>query len=410
MARPRLLLLSQWFDPEPTFKGLAFAKALEARGFEVEVVTGFPNYPGGRLYDGYEIRWRHREILEGIPVTRVALYPSHDRSALRRIANYVSFGLSSAIELLTVRRPDIIYAYHPPLTTGAAALVARYVRGIPVVYDIQDLWPDALRASGLLPHRRLLAFAGLVSNWIHMRMDRLVVLSEGLRRVLVERGVPAERIEVIHNWCDETMIRRIPDGAPPWPDDGRFRVLYAGSMGPAQALDAVLDAAILLHSRGARVSFVLLGAGIDSERLRKRVVTEEISNVEFRDRVPMTDVGRYLQAAQALLVHLRADPIYDTAIPSKTQAYMALGRPLLMAVRGDTATLTRAAGCAEEAVPQDPRSIADAAERLATLSADALAAKGERGRAYYDTHLSFRSGVDRFATLFTRILAADDGR
>lgn len=115
----RILFVTQWFDPEPTFKGLLFAKALAEAGFEVEVVTGFPNYPGGKLYPGYKLQFRRKEVIDGITVTRVWLYPSHDRSVVGRAANYLSFFASVALYgIFSARRADVIYAYHPPLTTG----------------------------------------------------------------------------------------------------------------------------------------------------------------------------------------------------------------------------------------------------------------------------------------------------
>ena len=118
----KVLLLTQWFDPEPTFKGLVFARELVRQGFEVEVVTGFPNYPGGKLYPGYKVRWLQRELIDGVRITRVPLYPSHDQSALGRILNYLSFATSATIySIFGAKRPDVIYAYHPPLTTGIAA-------------------------------------------------------------------------------------------------------------------------------------------------------------------------------------------------------------------------------------------------------------------------------------------------
>ena len=121
------------------------------RGHEVEVLTGFPNYPGGKLYPGYRVRPWQREIIDGVTVNRVALYPSHDRSAVRRMANYASFALSAAVlGPFLVKKPDVIYVYHPPATVGLPAMVLRALRGCPVVYDVQDLWPDTVVATGMM--------------------------------------------------------------------------------------------------------------------------------------------------------------------------------------------------------------------------------------------------------------------
>lgn len=135
-------MLTQWFDPEPTFKGLAFAKELVRRGHAVEVLTGFPNYPGGELYDGYKIRFFQREVMDGIPVIRVPLYPSHDGAAFKRIANYVSFALSSALlGALLVKPADVMYVYHPPATVGLAAAAISMLRGslLSMIFRISGL-------------------------------------------------------------------------------------------------------------------------------------------------------------------------------------------------------------------------------------------------------------------------------
>ena len=128
----RILILTQWFDPEPTFKGLLFARELAARGHEVEVLTGFPNYPDGKVYPGYGIRPWVREKIDGINVLRVALYPSHNKSGLNRVFNYLSFAFSAAvIGSALIRKPDVMYVYHPPITVGFAAIVIGFLRRTP---------------------------------------------------------------------------------------------------------------------------------------------------------------------------------------------------------------------------------------------------------------------------------------
>ena len=128
----KILILSQWFEPEPTFKGLLFARELAARGHDVEVLTGFPNYPGGCVYPGYRIRPWVREQIDGISILRVALYPSHGKSAFGRVLNYVSFAISSAlIGTVLVKKPDVVYVYHPPATIGFAATVIGILRRVP---------------------------------------------------------------------------------------------------------------------------------------------------------------------------------------------------------------------------------------------------------------------------------------
>lgn len=404
----RVLLLTQWFEPEPTFKGMDFARELIRQGFDVEVVTGFPNYPGGKIYPGYSLKWLQRELIDGVQVTRVPLYPSHDQGAVGRVLNYVSFAASSLFYgLFAAKRPDVIYAYHPPLTVGITAVLIRLFRRVPVVYDIQDMWPDTLRATGMFSNEKALNVVSRVCDWVYRRADQLVVLSPGFKRLLIERGVPADKIEVIYNWCAEDSLAA-PQGVVPaaFFDQDKFRILFAGNMGKAQALDAVLRAAELLQQQAPDLTFVFLGGGVEVERLQKLAADESILNVTFLPPVPMTEVGHYLNAADALLVHLKKDPLFTITIPSKTQAYMAVGKPILMAVDGDAANLVRDSGCGQIAESENPQAIADAALSLMQASSDERNAMAINSRSFYQEKLALSVGAGRFGQIFKKLVRA----
>jgi colanic acid biosynthesis glycosyl transferase WcaI len=401
----RVLLLTQWFDPEPTFKGMAFARELVRQGFDVEVVTGFPNYPGGRIYPGYRMKLVQRELVEGVQVTRVPLFASHDQSARKRILNYLTFSISALVYgLFVARRADVIYAYHPPLTVGVTATLIRLFRRIPVVYDVQDMWPDTLRATGMVSSERALGLVSRVCAWVYRRVDRIAVQSPGFKRLLLERGVPPAKVEVIFNWADEQSLK-FPQGQlpPAFPGADRFSVVFAGNIGKAQALDSLIEAAAILHGRGSRVTFVLLGSGVEVDGLRAEAAKRELANVVFLPRVPMQEVGIILNAADALLVHLRNDPLFRFTVPSKTQAYMAVGKPLLMAVQGDAADLVRESGAGIVVESENPEALAQAAEALAALPPAALAAHGRKGQSFYREQLSLRVGVAKFGAIFMNL-------
>lgn len=405
MKKPRVLLLTQWFDPEPTFKGLVFARELVRQGFEVEVLTGFPNYPGGKLYPGYRIQWLQREVIDGVQVTRVPLYPNHDQSAIKRVLNYASFAASATIYgVLMARRASVIYAYHPPLTVGMAAALIKLFRRIPVVYDIQDMWPDTLRATGMISNPKALQMVAHVCCWVYLRMSHIVVLSPGFKRLLLERGVPESKLSVIYNWADEASLAApVGQVSAEFPAAEQFRILFAGNIGKAQALDTVLNAAALLQQRGSRVCWVMLGGGVEVKRLKAEATQRQLSNVVFLPAVPMAEVGAYLQAADALLVHLRKDPLFEITIPSKTQAYMAVGKPLLMAVDGDAADLVRQSGGGVVAESENAQALANAADRLAAMSSEDLATMGYQAQRFYREHLGLVQGVHKFGEIFRRI-------
>jgi len=400
----KILLLTQWFDPEPCFKGLAFARQLARRGDTVEILTGFPNYPDGKVYPGYRIRPWQVEWMEGFRVCRVALYPSHDRSALRRSLNYVSFALASALlGPFLVHRPDVIYVYHPPGTIGFPALLLRRWFSAPVVYDVQDLWPDTIAATGMVSHPLLLSWLDRFCRFVYRHADRLVVLSPGFRRALIGRGVPENRIQVIYNWAPDEALETSAEPVSSYRSADEFRVVFAGTMGFAQALDAVLEAAARCAVTVPRARFVFVGGGVDRSRLEREAQRRHLDNVEFIPRQPPSAMRAIFDQADALLVHLKDDPLFAVTIPGKTQAYLASGRPLIMAVRGDAARLVERANAGVLAEPENPASITAAVEKLASLSPEDRERMGDAGRSFYRRELAIDVAVDQFRDLFFRL-------
>jgi len=401
--RPRIIYLTQLFDPEPTFKGHDFVTGLQDCGLTIDVITGFPNYPGGKVYNGYNIRPISRESVSGTKITRLAMYPSHDRSAMMRAVTYFSFMLTSFIYLLfAARRYDLIYASYPSLTAGLSAIAAKAIHRTPVILDIQDIWPDSIGASGMIRSRLLLGMVNVAISLVYSRCDHIQVQSPGFKNQLIERGVPADKITIVYNWADETPA--VDDHNPPKgldPNDG-FRVLFAGNIGVAQQLDAVLDAAALLQSEHPDCVFYFMGDGVDKDRLAERARVLSLSNVRFLPRVQLQEVQRFLAAADALLVHLADEPLYRVTIPSKTQAYLYAGRPILMGVAGDAANLVREADAGYVFAPGDSEALA---EKVRWLIADGPARRDEIGhnaQQFYIETLRRSKGIDATVDLINR--------
>lgn len=401
----KILLLTQWFDPEPTFKGLAFAKELKRQGHEVQVLTGFPNYPGGKIYDGYKLRLYQREEIEGISILRVALYPNHDSSALKRILNYISFAFMAMLfGIFATKKADVIYAYHPPLTVGVAAAFIKLFRRTPIVYDIQDMWPDTLKATGMLNNNKILNIIGLVCKLVYRFVDHIVVLCPGFKKLLIERNVPKEKISVIYNWCDEQGLTQAEPAKLEYRQfmQNKFNIVFAGNMGKAQALDIILEVAKNLQDF-PDIQFIFVGGGTETDRLKKRSINEGIPNAIFIPRMPMAEVGGVLELSNLLLVHLKKDPLFEITVPSKTQAYMAMGKPILMAVAGDAAELVQKAQCGCIAISEDAASIQQAILEIYQLPASEQQKMGVNARNFYIQELSLESGVKQFVSIFEKV-------
>ena len=398
----RILFLTQWFNPEPQFKGLAFAKELQRRGHQVEVLTGFPNYPGGKVYPGYRIRLVQREVMEGVPVIRVALYPSHDRSPLRRIFNYLSFALSATlIGPWLVGKADVMYVLHPPATMGMPAIAISLLRRIPFVYDVQDLWPDTLRSTGMVRFGWMIAMVDVWCRFVYRIAGGIAVLSSGFERILLERQVPIGKIHVIPNWCDEEQLHpgELRKEEQQW-FHGRFSIVFAGNMGRAQALETVIQAAALLKPRYPLVQFILVGNGVEAEGLRRKAEQSGADNLVFLAARPVSEIGPILHHADALLVHLKRDPLFEITIPSKIQAYLSVGRPILCGVSGDASTMVNESGAGICYQPDDPAALLSAIQTLMELTPEQRELMGHNGQRYYREHLSLEVGTNQFESVF----------
>ncbi len=390
----RILYLTQWFEPEPhVIKGLRFVRALQAAGHEVTVVTGFPNYPTGRLYPGYRLKPIQRERIEGVDVVRLPLYPSHDTSSLRRSLNYLSFFFSALAYLLVRREPfDRAYVYHPPITVGLAAAVAGLVRRLPFILDIQDLWPDTLAAVGMTGGRRLTRPIGWLCRFVYWRAKAIVAQSEGMRATLAARGVPAEKLITIYNWADAEPSN-IDQAAPLAAH--RFVVVYGGNLGKAQGLGTVLEAAARLRDLRPDIQIRLYGDGVEAASLREQARVLDLRNLEIHAQIGKAEINEVFARADALLVHLTDHPLFTITVPSKIQAYLATGRPIAAGIAGEGARLLGESGAAMVAPPGDPGALAAAIAALADTPADARRRMGMRGRNYYLRNLAFHRGVHR---------------
>ena len=401
----RILILSQWCYPEPDLKALTFARELVKNGHTVQILTGFPNYPGGNIYPGYKIKWSQREVADGVEIIRVPLYPSHDLSGFGRMLNYLSFALSAALlGVFRIRKAEVMYVYHPPATIAIPALFIKFFRRIPIVYDIQDIWPDTLTATGMVNNGAILKMIGSYCSFVYKSVDQITLLSPGFKRKLVERGVQHDKIEVVYNWPnpftmpDEANTSLIP-GA-----DKKFTILFAGTMGRAQALHEVLNAAAILKSKEVdNIKFAFIGGGICLDELKSQKEQLKLDNVLFLPRVSNSEIGKYLAAADALLVHLKDDSLFKITIPSKTQAYMQAGKPIIMAVGGDADILVNEATAGICCPPEDAEKLAEAAIALSLLTGEELKRMGENAKAYFDEHLSIEHGVQHFLKLFHKV-------
>ncbi|MGH7253175.1 MAG: glycosyltransferase family 4 protein, partial [Nitrospiraceae bacterium] len=300
---------------------------------------------------------------------------------------------------------EVMFAEHPPLTIGLAAWVIGRLRRVPFVYGVNDLWPESVEATGMVRSRRLLDYVGRLERFVYRRATAIAVISPGLKANLAGKGVPPEKVHVIPHWADESLYRPVPPD-PQLARDlgmaGRFNVVFAGQLGLAQGLDVVLDAADELSDL-PDVQFVLVGDGTDADRLRQAAGQRGLKNVRFLGRQPAAKMPAIFAVSDVLLVNLRDHPLFRITIPSKTIAYLACGRPVLMAVEGDAADLIHAAGAGVTCRAGSGKDLAGAVRRLRAMPRTALEDMGRAGRAAFLAAYSRSVLLDRYEAILSEL-------
>ncbi len=381
----RILVFSQHFWPE-SFRINDVAQSLRAAGHEVTVLTGQPNYPGGDVFPGYRAAATGVERFGDIAVHRVPLVPRGANSARRLVLNYLSFIVSSAIFgtwRLRRQRFDVVFVYaSSPLLQAIGATVLARLKGCAVVTWVQDLWPESLQATGYIRNPRVLAIVAAVVRGIYCRQDLVLVQSPGF-------------VEPVRTLAPATLPVRVhPNPSEAQPDDhapaaltlpAGFNVVFAGNLGTAQALDAVLDAAEQLRDL-PDLRFVLVGSGQRSDWLREQVAARGLRNVALPGRYAPHQMPAILAQAQALLVSLVDDPAMALTVPSKIQSYLAASRPIVAALHGEGARVVVEAGAGLSCAAGDGPALAQAVRRLHAMSEAERTAMGEAGRRYHDEH------------------------
>jgi glycosyltransferase involved in cell wall biosynthesis len=410
----KILFVSQYYPPEsnaPANRVSRMARAwADEEGFDVTVLTGFPNHPEGRVYPGFDARRPRRERDGRVKVVRAPIYAAANAGVVKRSLAYASFCTSaSSLGPFLVERPDVVIATSPQLLVGVAgAWLAKALRR-PFVLEVRDLWPDSVVAVGALREGHpVVKGLHVVEETLYRQADHIVVVTESCQEILARRGVPRDKLSFVPNGVDRDLF--VP-GAPPSPDPfpGRFVVCFAGTVGMAHGLGTVLDAAALARKEAPHVLFLVVGEGAERKELEARAKAEGLDNVAFTGRVPRERVPELLRRAEISLVMLKDDPLFKTVLPSKLFESMGCARPMLLGVDGEARRLVERAGAGLYFEPSSARALLDG---IRTLEADpALRERmGRAGHHVATTEFDRAVLARRYADLLRRVVREGRGR
>lgn len=395
----KVLIVSQYFWPE-SFRINDLSQGLVERGHEVTVLTGKPNYPEGSFFPGYSALRPVRERYEGARVLRVPLVPRGGGGKVRLSLNYLSFAVSASLlgPFLCRGRYDLIFVYEPsPVTVGLPAIVLKRLKKLPVIFWVQDLWPESLLATGAVRSERILGWVGKVVRYIYRRCDRILLTSRMFEPRVRNAGAEKSKIRYWPQWAETlyhpmeledaaTERKELPSG---------FRVVFAGNIGAAQSFDTILDAAVRLKGH-SEIQWIVIGDGRMRRWVEQRVEQLGLGQkVHFTGTRPNEEMPRYLSLADALLVTLRKEPIFSLTVPGKVQSYLACARPIVASLDGEGARVIRESGAGLVAPAQDADALAKAVLELYRMPPEERGELGRRGREYFEEHFEREKLLDR---------------
>lgn len=407
----RILVVSQYFWPE-NFRINDLVAGLTDRGHQVTVLTGQPNYPKGRFFDGYGWLKRTREAFHGAEVIRIPLLPRGSGSGTRLALNYLSFAVfGSLLGPFRVRGPhDAIFVFAPsPITSCLPAIVIKACKRIPLILWVQDLWPESLSATGSVTSRHVLGAVKWLVAFIYRRCDLILAQSRAFLPAIAEIDAGRRRGRYFPNSA-ESLYRPVvvesdaPErvGLP-----SGFRIVFAGNIGAAQDFPTILAAAEILKDRND-ISWVILGEGRLAEWVKDEIARRCLQkHVHLLGQHPVESMPRYFQLADVLLVTLKRDPIFSLTIPSKIQSYLACQKPIVAGLDGEGARIVQESGGGLAVPAESPDALAQAVLKIYALTDSERAEMGRRARSYFDLHFERSMLTDKLES-WMRALANGD--
>ena len=388
-----ILIVSPHFYPN-NFKCNDVAFELAKQGNKVTVLTDIPNYPGGKYFDGYGLFRRRREVIHGVEVIRTAVIPRGSGSGFMLALNYMSFALTACIRALFMglfNKYDVVLVHETsPVTVGLpAVLIKKLRRKTKLLFWVLDLWPESLQVAGGVNNKFVLGIFERVAKTCYRTSDQILISSRGFKDSICEKGDFSSKIIYFPNWAEEALNASHDYQLPVLPQG--FRIMFAGNIGEAQDFESTLNAMKILKERGvSNVHLILVGDGRKRQWVDKFIQQNSLGNtVHCVGQHPLESMGKFFAHSDVLYISLKDSLIFNLTCPTKLQAYMSAGKPILAMINGDGAAILKDAGCGLSVPSGASSELADKMLEMSQMSSESLQEMGSKGKDYCKEHFSF---------------------
>lgn len=324
-------------------------------GHNVTVITCAPNHPQGRVYEGYRNRFYQRETKDGITVIRVWTFVTANEGFFKRTLNYISYLCSAVVVSLLLPKADVVLSTSPQFFNGLAGYFVGKMRRIPWVLEIRDLWPESIVTVGAIKSQAVIKMLEWIERFAYRNADHIVPVTDSFKVYMLGKGIEAGKITVVKNGVDLAQYRPV-DGASELAEElgltGRFIVSYFGTHGMAHHLETILDAARRL-SNSPNIVFLMVGDGAERQTLVRMRDTMGLKNVIMLGQQPKSRMPELWALSDVSLVLLKKSDLFKTVIPSKIFESLAMAKPIVLGVEGESADLLRAAQAGLCIEPED---------------------------------------------------------
>lgn len=392
----KILIVTQYYFPE-SFKSNDLSFELQKRGHDVTVLTGLPNYPEGKLYAGYGIFKNRKQEINGVKVIRSLLLLRGSGGGIRLFLNYFSFAFFASIKAFFRSfnyKYDAIIVHEPsPITQYFPALILNKLQKTPVYFWVMDLWPESLEILGGVKNKFVLNFFTKMVTKFYKNSEKILITSKGFKKSILEKGNFENKLEYFPNWAEDSISEGDLTYPIPYLPEG-FKVMFAGNVGEAQDMEAVMMAALQLKNN-PEIKFILVGDGrkmpFVQEFIQKNNLQQTVITV---GQFPLEAMASFFAKAEVMLVSLRDDAIFNITVPAKTQAYMSASKPIIAMLNGEGAEIILEAECGISVPAGDYKKLAATILEMSNLHPSILKEMGENSRNFFLEHYSLPSCID----------------